>query len=127
MNNSNCNSLIFNEWCVPDEYIFALSYIVCSLPYLILWINVYKKHKDEIISVFEFFVLLLVTQITLFLYGVIVCFIGSILKNGFGDFLMGLFFGSYLVIEFSFFVTLFFFIVFIIFSKIVAFIKKYNS
>jgi hypothetical protein len=116
---------IFNKWGVPHHYIFALAYVVLALPYLYVWLKMYKVYKNEINSFLDFCKLLLVTEISLFIYNLLLVGIGVILmQNHVNDSVFLISYVSYALIVFSFFLTVIITILYIGFRAITRLFQK---
>jgi hypothetical protein len=128
MNNSKCPSWLYNDWCVPHYYVFVLSYLILILPFLILWKKLYKRNKSKISSVLDYCKLILLTEISMFIYNLSLFLIGTSASQNkigrWGEFLATLSFGSYYFIIFFFFLTLIFVCLYVFVREIVLYRKK---
>jgi hypothetical protein len=112
MNNSNCPYWLYNEWCVPHDYIYALAYVILILPFFFVWIKMFKFNKSNIKSVLDYCKVALITEVSLFMYNLLFLTIGAILmqnnSRSLGDFLFVLSIGLLYFLMFLFFLTLIF-------------------
>lgn len=127
MNRINCPSWFFNQWCVPHDYVYALAYLALILPYLIVWIKIYKKYGNQITSVVDYCKLILMTEVSIFIYNLVFSFIG-IAASGkasyWGNFLLAVSYGSQAIIIFALLLTLILILIYMLFRKLMNFTRR---
>ena len=97
MYKSNCPTWLCNQWGVPHDYIYWLTFLVLLVPYLLFWRKLFKTRAESQRSVLEWCGLTLFTLITFCIYFGLVAAVAGVIPD-LGFFIFSIF---YMVVIFS--------------------------
>jgi hypothetical protein len=84
----------------------CLFYVLLMIPFLLLWIWVFKKGQFKIVSALDFCKMALLTEFFLFFYDLMLLIVGLNIPKEKGDYLVAACYGAYFFILFAFLLTL---------------------
>lgn len=89
MHQSDCPTWLCNEWGVPHDYIYCLTFLVLLVPYVLFWRKLFKTNSESDRSALAWCGLVLFTLITMCIYFGLLAAVASIVP-GIGTFVLGI-------------------------------------